>query len=250
MSVECFREAVRSLKDWPGVIGIFGGNPCNHPKFPELCAILVEEIPEQKHRGLWSNDLLGHGEVAMRTFYPNGRFNLNAHGLPGPARVINHFLPGRLIPGSDVKTAEHSAILAHYADLGLSKAEWEAARETCDINQKWSGAIVERDGKPYAYFCEVAAAIDGTRGTNFGLPVVPGWWEESMRNSYFGNQVKMCCDSGCGVPLRIKGHRDNEEVYDISATWGDLKPRGTVTTQIIDKAEHVWETTDYMRARK
>ncbi|HXI98771.1 MAG TPA: radical SAM protein, partial [Gemmatimonadaceae bacterium] len=79
MGVDVFREAVRSLADWPGVIGIFGGNPPCHPRFGDLMAILVEEIPDQRHRGLWANDLLKHGELVRDVFYPHGMFNLNAH---------------------------------------------------------------------------------------------------------------------------------------------------------------------------
>ena len=42
--VEKFEEAVVSLKDYFGVVGIFGGNPALHPKFDELCQILGEHI--------------------------------------------------------------------------------------------------------------------------------------------------------------------------------------------------------------
>src|SRR5687767_5055874 len=45
MSVENFRTAVRTLKDYYGVIGIFGGNPVLHPQFEEICSILADEIP-------------------------------------------------------------------------------------------------------------------------------------------------------------------------------------------------------------
>lgn len=257
MSLECFRLAVESLKDWPGVIGIFGGNPCNHPDFPQLCEILSDIIPDQRRRGLWSNDLLKYGDIAAKTFYPSGRFNLNAHGVTVAAEEIKLKLPGRLIPGSDARQAEHAAILADYHDFNLSPAEWEAARESCDINQKWSAAIVERfvseenAGRPFAYFCEVAAAIDGVRGENHGIPAVPGWWQETMANEGFQRQVSQCCDRGCGVPLKIQGHRDNEKVYDISPSWESELP-GQKQVAIQSHTEvpgTVKETTDYLRFR-
>jgi hypothetical protein len=250
MSLECFREAVQSLKDWPGVIGIFGGNPCNHPKFPELCKILQEEIPDQKHRGLWSNDLLNHGEIARETFWPDGRFNLNAHAVGAAAVKIERFLPGKIISQSAYKPAIHSPILINRADVKVNNADWINARETCDINRKWSGAIAERDGKPFAYFCEVAAAIDGIRGTNNGIPAIPGWWAFEM--PLFQDQVRTCCDSGCGVPLRAKGQQDNAETYDVSASWisATENPRGHITVNPVESVkETVRETTDYMKAR-
>jgi len=249
--------AVESLRDWPGVIGLFGGNPCNHPKFPELCKILAEIIPDQRRRGLWSNDLLGHGEIVRETFFPGGRFNLNAHGVLNAAGVIERHLPGRLIPGSDVRQAEHAAILVDYRDLNLSPADWEQAREGCDINRKWSGAIVERikadsiHGMPFAYFCEVAAAIDGIRGTNNGIPAVPGWWRLPIEEPGFQDQIRKCCDSGCGVPLKFKGHADNAEVYDITPGWLPvLQEQKQVALQThVTIPGTVKENTDYMKVR-
>ncbi len=248
MSLECFREAVESLRDWPGIVGIFGGNPCNHPKFVNLCAVLSEIIPQER-RGLWSNDLLGHGEIVANTFYPKGRFNLNAHAVEQAAVKINAFLPQRLIPGSDTKHAEHAAMLANREDFAISKEEWIAAREKCDINQKWSGAIAERDGKPFAYFCEVAAALDGVRNENHGIPAVPGWWREGMMHSGFQTQVRQCCDRGCGVPLKMKGHKDNDEIYDISPSWAGLASqlRGNVGLMIHEEIPgRVKTNIDYM----
>lgn len=261
MSIECFRAAVESLRDWPGVIGIFGGNPCNHPKFPELCAILAEVIPDQPRRGLWSNDLLGHGDIAAKTFFPNGRFNLNAHGIQAAGAKLKSYLPGKLIPGSDSRQASHAAILADRRDFNLSDEDWIAAREACDINQKWSAAIVERfetgaaHGMPFAYFCEVAAAMDGVRGENHGIPATPGWWRETMANEGFQGQVRQCCDRGCGVPLKMAGHMDNANTYDISPSWTkELQfTRGHRVAEVVTHSTMpgtVKENTDYMQRRK
>jgi hypothetical protein len=118
---------------------------------------------------------------------------------------MDRWLPGRLIPTSRDRASWHSPILLDWRDMGLSEPEWVAKREACDINQHWSAAILERDGAPYAYFCEVAGALDGIRGENHGIPAVPGWWRFKMDR--FGDQVKSCCDAGCGVPLKRLGHQ-------------------------------------------
>lgn len=218
MSVDCFREAVKSMKGWPGVVALFGGNPCAHPEFEELCAILREELP-QRQRGLWTNNLFNDkkGSVARETFYPHGRMNLNAHADSEAAKLFDKWLPGKIIESSRTRPSWHSPILMDYRDYGMSHQDWITAREMCDINQRWSGAIAERDGKPYAYFCEVGAALDGVTGQNNGVAAVPGWWRMPM--PYFHEQVVKCCDSGCGVPLRRKGSLDSDETYDISASW-------------------------------
>jgi len=256
MSVDVFREALRSLGGWSGIRGIFGGNPCVHPRFEDLMQILVEEVPNQKHRGIWTNNLCGHGPLVREVFYPNGRFNLNAHARELVAVNINKHLPGKLIRTSRNRYSWHSPILLNWTDLGVSKEEWIALREQCDLNLHWSAAILERDGKPYAYFCEVAGALDGIRGENNGILAEPGWWCWKMDR--FANQVEMCCDRGCGIPLNRLGHREDAFVYDISASFGEIC-RSCKTAKKVKIEEHssmpedgTEKPTDYqaLRSRK
>lgn len=250
MDLGVFREALESLEGWPGVVALFGGNPCSHPQFHELCTILAEYVPEQERRGLWSNDLLGHQAIAYWTFYPNGRFNLNAHGsLPAAARIWEG-LPGKLIPKSAEVHSMHAPILVDYLDMGVKPEDWPAKREACDINQKWSGAIVEREGKAYGYFCEVAASLDGVRGLNSGVPATEGWWRKGMESAGFSAQVKQCCDMGCGVPLKLKPNQDSEDNYRVSHTWELIeKKRRVMITPIDATYGQTHEVTDYMAVR-
>ncbi len=220
MSVDVFREALRSLAGWPGIRGVFGGNPCSHPRFPDLMQVLVEEVPDQRQRGLWTNNLLSHGALVREVFYPHGRFNPNAHVQPAAAAAIVQWLPGRLIPTSRNRDSWHSPILLDWRDVGLSESEWVARREACDINLTWSAAIFERDQRPYVYFCEVAGALDGIRGENHGILAEPGWWSWPMAR--FQKQVGACCDRGCGVPLRQLGHLGNDRVYDYSQSFAPV----------------------------
>jgi hypothetical protein len=253
MSVDVFRQALRSLKGWRGIRGVFGGNPCSHPKFADLMQVLVEEVPDQRQRGIWTNNLMKHGSLVRDVFYPLGRFNLNAHADGAAAAEIDRWLPGKLIPTSRDRASWHSPILLDWRDMGLSESEWVAARETCDINQTWSAAILERDGQPFAYFCEVGGALDGMRGENHGIPAVEGWWRRGMDG--FGDQVAQCCDRGCGVPLRRLGHKDIEDTYDYSASFiplvnGKLKP-GKVSGVLHDDMAPVVtdRVTDYQGLR-
>jgi hypothetical protein len=244
MSLDCFRTACESLRDWPGIVGVFGGNPCTHPHFPQLCEI-ISEIIHPAHRGLWTNNLMKHGEIAAKTFR-HGRLNLNAHADEGAAREIDRWFPGRLIESSRSRPSWHSPILLDRRDFGVSDDEWTQQRENCDINQRWSAAIAERDSKPYGYFCEVAAALDGIRGENHGIPCEPGWWQRPMAE--FDYQVGGCCDRGCGVPLKGLGHLDREDTFDISPAWTDAtaKPRGKVLVQLHEAMpEQTEQPTDY-----
>lgn len=250
MSLDVFREAVLSLEGWPGIVALFGGNPCNHSRFPEICGILAELVPAAR-RGLWANDLMEHGTVAAETF-SKGRLNLNAHADENAAAVIDRWFPGKLAPRSRKQPAWHGAIMVDRRDFGISDDDWEAIREGCDINREWSGIIVERDGRPYGYFCEVASAIDGVRRENHGVLAEPGWWRAGMDR--FESQVRNCCDRGCGVPLRIKGHLDRDDVYDVSPSWieaATARKQSAVDLALHETrpSERSQSLVDYMRLR-
>jgi hypothetical protein len=248
MSLEVFAEAVRSLDGWPGVVALFGGNPCTHSHFADICQILAKHVPPEK-RGLWTNHLRGHGSLCRQVF-AHGRLNLNAHGNAEAYAEMNRWFPGRVIPGTDTKPSWHAAILTSWRDLGLSEAEWVQAREACDINQRWSGIIQQRDSRAVAYFCEVAGSLDGATGERNGLPVYPGWWRE--RIPAFASQIRNCCDGGCGVPLRFKGHLDQAGVYDVTRSWLPVagEPRGDIEIKVHESRNEVCrETTDYVRLR-
>lgn len=220
MSVDVFREALRSLEGWYGIRAMFGGNPTTHSRFPDLCQIMIEEVPDQSQRGIWTNSLGKHGQIVRDTFYPDGRFNCNAHADIEAADEMEKWLPGKLIQSSRDRASWHSAILMDYRDFGISEPDWIEMREGCDINQRWSAAIAERDGRPYAYFCEVGAALDGMRGENNGILAEPGWWAWGIEK--FQNQVHKCCDTGCGVPLKLQGHLDRDDTYDYSKSHSKL----------------------------
>lgn len=72
-----YEDAVKSLKTYWGVVGMFGGNPALHPQFEELCDILCRYIPYEK-RGIWCNHPKGKGHIMRKTFNP-GISNLNVH---------------------------------------------------------------------------------------------------------------------------------------------------------------------------
>lgn len=250
MTLECVEESLLSLQEWPGVIATFGGNPCSHSRFPDVCRLWQKHVPDQRRRGLWTNNLLAHGQIARETFWPNGRFNLSVHGDADAADEMRRWLPGKPIYGESGHI-HHGSMLLDRKDYGVSDEEWVALRENCDINRKWSCSLVQgRDGHPRAYFCEVASALDAIREEDHGVLAVPGWWRRPM--SHFQHQVTECCDRGCGVPLRRQGHRDIEDIYDVSKSWLPVidKPRGKVTIECHEELPPpIHELTDYTGMR-
>ena len=165
-----------------------------------------------------------------------------------------------MIPGTDTDPSWHSPILAHYKDFGISEEEWIAKREDCDINRDWSAGVAQRldeNGvpRPYYYLCEVMMTLDGVRGVNNGKLCTPGWWKQPIE--HYADQVRNCCDQGCGVPLRGKARKDSDQVVEYSEHWepliqmsisaGNKKVKAEKLTSLQHNAKKV---TDYVSKRK
>jgi len=239
-----FERAVHSLIGYPGIVGLIGGNPCLHPDFPKLCKML-DVIPRQQ-RGLWSNRLFGHGKVAADTF---GFYNLNVHGNQAAAEEIRQDIPWARIYGED-KSSIHGAVMVSMADLVPDESQRYDLIARCDINQKWSAAVVQIDGRLEGYFCELTSSLAAATGRRCGVPIVPGWWDRPMED--FAAQVDMHCHQ-CGVPLRIRGHHDSAKTDDISRSHRATVARGSAYRSIVEHdqlpVEAAAELTDYQRLR-
>lgn len=226
MTPDNFRLAVRSLKDFFGIIAMLGGNPCMHSRFPELCGIFEEEIPNKMQRGLWTNNPFKHEELALKTF---GVYNLNAHGAeraqPALQRMTDSARSDGKVAWTYMGNSVHAPLLTAIKDIYAEEEMWDKITQ-CDINREWSASIVQNSaGELRAYFCEVAASFDLARGSDNGHPVVAGWWNQ--RIEAFADQIKHFCP-GCGVPAKVKGTQDREEKDTYTRSNADiaLKKKG------------------------
>ena len=212
MTPENFRLAVRSLADYPGIVAVIGGNPTMHRNFAELCRIFIEERPNKAVRGLWTNNVFKHSDLAEETF---GIFNLNPHGAE---RGIMSLSKLKKLGWYHEGHSHHAPLLTAGKDLFDEKEMWSRISK-CDVNHEWSASIVQNNGKIRAYFCEVAASFDLARGTDNGIEPVPGWWRRHL--SEFDDQVQRFCP-GCGVPAKLKGHMDHEDTDTYTASNADI----------------------------
>ena len=247
MSVENFRLALQSLKNYGGIIAMIGGNPCVHTKFAELCQVFREEIPNQFQRGLWTNNYFKHREVIEQTF---GALNLNPHNMERANEKLkdlhNVMINQRGFNGGYyVGNSHHAPLLTAVKDLYPEQEMWDRISR-CDINKDWSASIIQNKGQLRAYFCEVAASFDLARGEDHGHPVVLDWWKKPI--SAFSDQVKHFC-TGCGVPARLRGHMDNEETDTYTKSNADIaekslaKGRSIRLLDVEKKLEH--KVTEY-----
>jgi hypothetical protein len=252
MTPSVFRETCRILnRALPYFIfGVFGGNPTLSPHFDELCAIMREEIPQQWRRGIWCNHPRGRGQTIKDTF---GYFNLNAHNVPDAVAEFEKFgLP--VIPESKRSQSWHAPTLVAIKDfIGTPQIPDEAAMwrtiETCDIDQNWSGAVIEIDGKPMLYSCEIHAAFDLMYGENNGVLLTD---ESAVAHlATFEHQYKRWCPE-CGISLRLKGQKDLADTDDVSKSHLPLvQLRVRRKHQLHDTLDiaHCGEATDYVRRR-
>lgn len=194
MELDYYEKAVISLKDFPGIIGMIGGEPTLHPRFSELCEILNRHIKEKERKGLWSNTgkkFQEHKEIITNTF---GFFNLNDH-------LINEII--------------HTPILVASEDMikdgRLTEELWRKHTDTCWVQTTWSATITPKG----AYFCEVAGTLDYLFDGNIGwnLDKEPDWWRKPIPE--YAKQISWACRKcGCQLPLRPK--RSTDEIDDVS----------------------------------
>lgn len=229
MTMENFENACLSLKDYYGVVGIFGGNPTTHPNFERICEILADIIPFER-RGLWSNNLRGYGRLCRRTFNP-AVSNLNVHCDLDAYQEMKRDWPECNPIGSE--DSRHSPPFVAMKDLGLSQDEMENLISHCDINQLWSAMICQFRGELRGYFCEIAGAQSMLHERELdypdtGIPITKGWWREPIER--FEHQIRKHCFE-CGIPLKglgdlaVKGTNEyvsetHENIYKLKKPQG------------------------------
>ncbi len=209
MTLDNFRLACNSLKNYTGVIAIIGGNPCMHSQFEKITEIFCEVIVNKHQRGIWTNNAFKHLDCIRNNY---GAFNLNPHGVE---RGIKSLRPLResLIGQKGVNVgyyedhSEHSPLLVACKDILPENEMWQSI-VNCDINKNWSASIVQNNGKLRAYFCEVAASFDLAWNRDTGIPVYLDWWKEKI--DLFSNQINTACP-GCGSSMRLTASFDYEE---------------------------------------
>lgn len=212
MTPDQFRTALRSLRGYDGVIGMFGGNPCIHPDFPELCQIFKEEVPDQDQRGLWSNRPFKHAALCRDTFSPT-HSNLNVHGSQVAWDEFKAGWPEAKLLEAGRGHSRHSPIFGSPRDVGVTEDEmWEAVSK-CYVNQTWSAAITVVDGELFGYFCEIAATMaEITNSPGTGYLIIEGWYDRRMPE--FSHQVQTACPF-CLIPMNAKKIMDDEDSPEV-----------------------------------
>lgn len=220
MDFETFKQAVDSLKEFPGKVGIIGGEPTVHPEFEKFvdylresrlgkgikCTLLREPVYKMQ------NYIQRH----LRNKYAKlGLWSSLNEGYYKHFEVINDTFPYQMLNDHD-NTCLHQALLMPRKELGISDEEWLKKRDKCWVQNTWSATITPKG----AFFCEVAGSLDMLFNGPGGWKVEPGWWRREVED--FGDQLKWCerCSGCLDVPQRIS----NDERDDITpAVYEQLK---------------------------
>lgn len=220
-------HALDTLKDYFGVVGLFGGNAALAPQFPEMCEILRSKI-QFSRRGLWCNHPKGNGKIMRETFNP-AVSNLNVHLDQSAYDEFKQDWPESQ-PFGLKEDSRHSPVYVAMKDVIEDESERWDLISNCDINQQWSSMIGMFRGELRAWFCEIAGAQSilhqyDPEYPDTGIAVTPGWWRKNMTE--YAAQVRKHCHE-CGVPLRGYGSLAMEEsgIEQVSATHADIyKPK-------------------------
>lgn len=180
MTLDEVRNAIDSLHGFPGRVGIMGGEPCLHPQFREILAVLREMVPDKPKREFWTAGFKwGDYEADIReTFLPE-RIAFNDHTQT---------------------TGKHQPLLVAIDEIVDDPVLRAELIDKCWVQAQWSASITPLG----AYFCEIAAARGALHGIR-GWPVERGWWDK--RPAEFSDQVHQFC-GGCSAALPLPAYSD------------------------------------------
>lgn len=244
MSQEQFEQAVDSLAEYRGIVGVMGGEPTLNPRFPEMIRYLKQARPGGKsprqllapvrnfnrfHRCNWNNLTnvkRGLWSALGKRYYEN-------------LEAISDIFPYQCL--NDHKNAGlHQALLIPRKELGIPDEEWFRLRDKCWIQNEWSASITPKG----AFFCEIAAALDMLFDGPGGWRVEPGWWKRTPDE--FGDQLHWCemCSAALAVP-RIEGNRETDIISP--GIWEKLKDRKA--WKVVNDRCRVFDVANYDKDR-
>lgn len=185
ITLKNFELACRSLQNYFGVVGVFGGNPALHPEFHTLCNILKTYIPYER-RGIWCNNPISvEKAVIMKNTFNPAVSNLNVHmdkeayelfkqgwpnsnpfGLDYDSRHAPVYVAMKDVLKEECKACQGTgdgpggyecSCCLGTGDTYNEELAWELISK-CDINQNWSAMCGQFRGELRGWFCEIAGA--------------------------------------------------------------------------------------------
>jgi hypothetical protein len=187
MDIKTFKKAVDSLIDFPGLIGIIGGNPVLHRDFYKFSEYFKKRIPNKTKRGLWTSGGPSYEKIRKYCEDSFSYINFNSHKIP----------------------SKHQPLLINPKDIIKESSRRKDYIDNCWLAEKWSPSINPKG----CYRCEVMGAFDMVLNKNLGLPITKNWWKKPL--STFSKQISSFCVN-CSIPIPLPARNDYEQIDDIS----------------------------------
>ena len=257
MDFDTFKQAVDSLQDYQGLVGIIGGEPTVHPEFEKFANYLRDSRigAGNRYKILRKpvKDMLSYMLAYLQTGkYKLGLWSSLNEGYYKHFEVINDSFPTQFLNDHD-NTCRHQALLMPRKELGIPDDEWIKKRDACWVQNTWSATITPKG----AFFCEVAGALDMLFDGPGGWKVEPGWWKREVKD--FWDQLPWCelCSGCLDVPQRISNDERDDmtpEIFETLKSMGSPKiKRGKYVVhdpKSFDKSNYHTFTggNDYMNA--
>ena len=237
MNLEFFEKAVLSLKDFPGKIGIIGGEPVYHPKFKEICFLLQKLLSKERRQGLW---LWSSGGVLFEKY---------------KMLIKETFAGVAYNPHTEYQQGicKHQPITVAVEDVVEPGVYRDKLINDCWVQKTWCPTITSKG----AFFCEVAGALDMILDGLGGYTIEPEWWGRTPEE--FQDQIdRYCLYCGMPVPMERQLLKNKKEKFSL----GLLKlfkehglPKLTkdyvevfdkrFTVEEIEEAKKIWDPGNY-----
>lgn len=212
MSFDKFKQAVDSLDEFEGMVGMIGGEPTLHPEFERFTDYIREKRTQRLtyFRGGPIEDMQFH----IITTVNKGRTSESRAVLLSSLsssyykhyEAINDTFEYQIL-NDHSSDSLHQALLMSRGELAIPDNEWKKKRDDCWIQNTWSATITPKG----AFFCEVAGSLDMLMNGPGGWTVEPGWWKREPQD--FVDQLHWCelCSGCLDVPKRL-AHDERDDV--------------------------------------
>lgn len=239
MSHEDFAVAVDSLRDFPGMVGVMGGEPTLHPEFEEFALTLKQARPDVDNPFKLDahEDFVSYrNETLSNVSARRGLWTSLGPGYEKHFEIIQDVFRYQCV-NDHAHSGKHTALLIPRYELNIPSADWIKYRDACWVQNKWSASITPKG----AFFCEVAAALDMLFDGPGGWPVEKDWWKREPVQ--FGDQLHWC--EMCSACLPVPAREAREGVDDVSPAMhkklkeiGSKKPMRVFNVDSYDKREY------------
>jgi len=179
MPLDQLEKALDSLRNWPTIVGIIGGEPLLYSKFEEMCELVRSKFPKSK-LGFFTScgkNWDKYKETIDRTF---GLHAINEHN--------EH----------QQKKCRHQRLTVAVKDVIKEQSYMNELIDDCWFARNWCPSINVKG----AFFCEMAASQDFLLGGPGGWPVdgIEEWWKKDPKE-YAEQKNTYCKNCGMCIPM-------------------------------------------------